>query len=96
MATIFYDQDADLSIIQGRKVAVLGYGSQGHAHAHSTHRPTGRGRRCESEFGERRVEVLARSELHEQVIGADQPALERAQAGPEHLHRLPFLTSQPR
>ncbi len=33
MATIFYEQDADLSIIQGRKVAVLGYGSQGHAHA---------------------------------------------------------------
>ena len=33
MAEIFYDKDADLSIIQGRKVAVLGYGSQGHAHA---------------------------------------------------------------
>jgi ketol-acid reductoisomerase len=33
MATIFYDQDADLSIIQGREVAVLGYGSQGHAHS---------------------------------------------------------------
>jgi ketol-acid reductoisomerase len=33
MATIFYDQDADLSLIQGRKVAVLGYGSQGHAHS---------------------------------------------------------------
>lgn len=30
---IFYDADADLSIIQGRKVAVIGYGSQGHAHA---------------------------------------------------------------
>ncbi|WP_156753428.1 ketol-acid reductoisomerase [Actinokineospora pegani] len=30
---IFYDSDADLSIIQGRKVAVIGYGSQGHAHA---------------------------------------------------------------
>jgi ketol-acid reductoisomerase len=30
---IFYDKDADLSIIQGRKVAVIGYGSQGHAHA---------------------------------------------------------------
>src|SRR3954452_9315230 len=30
---IFYDNDADLSIIQGRKVAVIGYGSQGHAHA---------------------------------------------------------------
>jgi ketol-acid reductoisomerase len=33
MAEIFYDDDADLSVIQGRKVAVLGYGSQGHAHA---------------------------------------------------------------
>ena len=33
MAEIFYDDDADLSLIQGRKVAVLGYGSQGHAHA---------------------------------------------------------------
>jgi len=33
MATIYYDQDADLSLIQGRKVAILGYGSQGHAHA---------------------------------------------------------------
>jgi ketol-acid reductoisomerase len=32
-ATIFYDKDADLSIIQSKKVAVLGYGSQGHAHA---------------------------------------------------------------
>lgn len=30
---VFYDQDADLSIIQGKKVAVIGYGSQGHAHA---------------------------------------------------------------
>ena len=30
---MFYDDAADLSIIQGRHVAVLGYGSQGHAHA---------------------------------------------------------------
>ncbi|HEY0813286.1 MAG TPA: ketol-acid reductoisomerase [Pseudonocardia sp.] len=30
---IYYDDDADLSIIQGRKVAVIGYGSQGHAHS---------------------------------------------------------------
>jgi ketol-acid reductoisomerase len=30
---IYYDDDADLSIIQDRKVAVIGYGSQGHAHA---------------------------------------------------------------
>ncbi|MCM8748225.1 ketol-acid reductoisomerase [Thermomicrobiaceae bacterium CFH 74404] len=33
MATIYYDQDADLSYLQGKTVAVLGYGSQGHAHA---------------------------------------------------------------
>ena len=33
MADLFYDKDADLSIIQNRVVAVLGYGSQGHAHA---------------------------------------------------------------
>src|ERR1700760_4041756 len=33
MATVYYDDEADLSLISGRKVAVLGYGSQGHAHA---------------------------------------------------------------
>lgn len=33
MAEIIYDNDADLSIIQGKKVAIVGYGSQGHAHA---------------------------------------------------------------
>lgn len=33
MATIYHEEDADLSVIQGRKVAVIGYGSQGHAHA---------------------------------------------------------------
>ncbi|HEU4331299.1 MAG TPA: ketol-acid reductoisomerase [Lapillicoccus sp.] len=33
MAEMFYDDDADLSVIQGKKVAVIGYGSQGHAHA---------------------------------------------------------------
>ena len=32
-ATIYYDKDADLGLLQGKKVAVLGYGSQGHAHA---------------------------------------------------------------
>ncbi|WP_257478781.1 ketol-acid reductoisomerase [Acidipropionibacterium jensenii] len=33
MAKIYYDDDADLSIIQNRQVAIIGYGSQGHAHA---------------------------------------------------------------
>jgi len=31
--SIYYDKDADLSIIQGKKVVIVGYGSQGHAHA---------------------------------------------------------------
>src|SRR5690606_25141203 len=33
VAEMFYDDDADLTLIQGKKVAVIGYGSQGHAHA---------------------------------------------------------------
>ncbi|MGO3477726.1 MAG: NAD(P)-dependent oxidoreductase, partial [Brachybacterium tyrofermentans] len=33
MAEIYYDDNADLSIIQGKKVAIIGFGSQGHAHA---------------------------------------------------------------
>jgi ketol-acid reductoisomerase len=33
MAELFYDADADLSLIQSKKVAIVGYGSQGHAHA---------------------------------------------------------------
>jgi len=33
VAELFYDDDADLSIIQGKNVAIIGYGSQGHAHA---------------------------------------------------------------
>jgi len=32
---IYYDNDADLSIIKGKKVAIIGYGSQGHAHANN-------------------------------------------------------------
>jgi ketol-acid reductoisomerase len=33
MATIYYDNDADLDLIRGKRVAIIGYGSQGHAHA---------------------------------------------------------------
>ena len=33
MATIYYDRDANRSALEGRRIAVLGYGSQGHAHA---------------------------------------------------------------
>ena len=33
MATMYYDKDADLNLIRQKKVAIIGYGSQGHAHA---------------------------------------------------------------
>ncbi|MBI51648.1 MAG: ketol-acid reductoisomerase, partial [Chloroflexi bacterium] len=33
MATIYYEDDADLSIIKNKKIGIIGYGSQGHAHA---------------------------------------------------------------
>jgi ketol-acid reductoisomerase len=33
MATLYYEKDADAGLIGNRKVAVIGYGSQGHAHA---------------------------------------------------------------
>src|SRR5690606_6804243 len=33
MATLYYDNDADLSLLQGQTIAIIGYGSQGHAHA---------------------------------------------------------------
>ena len=32
-ATIYYDNDADLSLLKGKTIAILGYGSQGHAQA---------------------------------------------------------------
>ena len=37
MATLFYDEDADLSLLEGKTIAVIGYGSQGHAHALNAH-----------------------------------------------------------
>jgi len=30
---IYYDKDANLSLLKGKKIAIVGYGSQGHAHA---------------------------------------------------------------
>ncbi|MFQ5973140.1 MAG: ketol-acid reductoisomerase, partial [Alphaproteobacteria bacterium] len=34
---VYYDRDADVNLIKGKKVAIIGYGSQGHAHAHNLH-----------------------------------------------------------
>ncbi|HIJ60912.1 MAG TPA: ketol-acid reductoisomerase [Nitrospirae bacterium] len=35
MVKIYYDQDADLSVLKGKKIVIMGYGSQGHAHANN-------------------------------------------------------------
>ena len=32
---VYYDRDADVNLIKGKKVAIVGYGSQGHAHANN-------------------------------------------------------------
>ena len=37
MATVYYEKDCDLSFVRDRKIAVIGYGSQGHAHALNLH-----------------------------------------------------------
>ncbi|MHB1017911.1 MAG: ketol-acid reductoisomerase [Coriobacteriia bacterium] len=37
MATVYYEKDCDLSLVRDRKIAVIGYGSQGHAHALNLH-----------------------------------------------------------
>jgi ketol-acid reductoisomerase len=37
MATVYYEQDCDISLVRDRKIAVIGYGSQGHAHALNLH-----------------------------------------------------------
>ena len=37
MAKIYYDKDADLSVLKGRTVGIVGFGSQGHAHALNLH-----------------------------------------------------------
>ncbi len=47
-ATIYYDADADLSLLKGKTIAILGYGSQGHAHAQNL-RDSG----CEVVVGQR-------------------------------------------
>ena len=37
MARIYYEQDCNLQVLSGKKVAIIGYGSQGHAHALNLH-----------------------------------------------------------
>ena len=65
---MFYDDDADLSIIQGRKVGVIGYGSQGHAHSLSL-RDSGVQVRVGLTEGSR-----SREKVSEQGLDVDTPA----------------------
>ncbi|HZE17977.1 MAG TPA: ketol-acid reductoisomerase [Mycobacterium sp.] len=65
---MFYDDDADLSIIQGRKVGVIGYGSQGHAHSLSL-RDSGVQVRVGLKEGSR-----SREKVTDQGLDVDTPA----------------------
>ena len=37
MVNVYYDQDADLATLNGKTIGIIGYGSQGHAHALNLH-----------------------------------------------------------
>jgi len=72
MATVYYDSDADLSLIQARKIAVLGYGSQGHAHALSL-RDSG----CDVRVG---LPEGSRSRARAEAVGLEVTTPEQASA----------------
>jgi ketol-acid reductoisomerase len=86
MATVYYDSDADLSLIQGRKIAVLGYGSQGHAHALSL-RDSG----CEVRVG---LPEGSRSRKRAEAAGLEVTTPEQASAWADVIMVLTPDTSQ--
>ncbi len=63
---VYYDRDADLNLIKGKKVAVVGYGSQGHAHAMNLR---------DSGVGEVTVALRAGSASMAKAEGADFPVM---------------------
>src|SRR5690554_4692858 len=72
---VYYDKDCDLSIIQGKKVAIIGYGSQGHAHACNLNdsgvNVTVGLRKGSSSVAKAEAHDLNVSEVPEAVAGAD-------------------------
>ena len=72
---VYYDKDADLSLIKGKKVAVIGYGSQGHAHALNLHdsgiKVTVGVRKGGPSWDKVKKAGLAPKEIGEAVKGAD-------------------------
>ncbi len=99
MATMYYDDDADLKIVQSKKVAVIGYGSQGHAHALNLMdndvrvrvglRPESRSREKGESAGLEISEIPAAAQWADVVMllipDTDQPAVYKAHIAP-HLH----------
>jgi len=71
---VYYDKDADLSLVKGRKVTILGYGSQGHAHS-LTCRNRGQGQRRPAQgrrfMGQGEEGGLTVADLGEAIKGAD-------------------------
>jgi ketol-acid reductoisomerase len=72
---VYYDKDADLSLIKGRKVTIVGYGSQGHAHANNLNdsgvKVTVGLRKGGASWDKARNAGLAVKEVAEAVKGAD-------------------------
>ena len=76
MATIYYEKDADPSALSGQEIAVLGFGSQGHAHAlnlkdSGSRRPGRTARGVESSEAKAEEAGLASSRSAEAVAEAD-------------------------
>ena len=68
---VYYDRDCDVNLIKDAKVAILGYGSQGHAHALNLR-----------DSGAKNVVVALREGSAVQVVGADAPAATPEPAAP--------------
>ncbi|MFZ5555358.1 MAG: ketol-acid reductoisomerase [Pseudomonadota bacterium] len=72
---VYYDKDADLSLIKGKKVTIVGYGSQGHAHANNLNdsgvKVTVALRKDGSSWTKAKNAKLAVKEVAEAVKGAD-------------------------
>ena len=72
---VYYDKDADLSLIKGKKVTIVGYGSQGHAHALNLHdsgmKVTVGLRKSGASWDKARKAGLKVAEVGEAVKGAD-------------------------
>jgi ketol-acid reductoisomerase len=72
---VYYDKDADLSLVKGKKVTIVGYGSQGHAHAQNLNdsgvKVTVGLRRGGGSWGKANKAGLSVSEIPEAVKGAD-------------------------